>query len=286
MLFGVVLAVVGALAFGINVVLFKVAFRAGATPVSLLSMRFSIAAAFLLGFHALTHDMKISSRMLVQLVLMGIFGALTGPLLYAYAVNFAPVSVVSPLFFTYPLWAGLIAIVSRLTPLRSELLLALGLGFAGVVLLFSLPRGFFVGSLFALAAGFATALYFLWAQVLIRSVRPATGAVFATASGAILFLSVTAATREWIPVDALLPTAAIGFLTAIGYLATFEAIGRIGAVRSAIVQLLEPVTSILLAVAFLAEALTIRMVIGTCLVLSTLPLIARAKVPVANAPPG
>lgn len=285
---GTGLAAVGAVAFGTNIVLFKVAFRAGATPVSLLTTRLVIAAGILFGYHALTrHTMKIASTRLVQLLLLGAFGFLTGPLLYALAVDLAPVSVVAPLFFTYPLWASLLAVSADLTQLRSELLLSLVLGLAGVALLFSLPRESLIGSFLALSAGFAAALYVVFVQVAIQSVRPSSVAAFTTGAGAILFIGVSAVARDWIPTSALVPAALVGLLTAVGYLATFEAIGRIGAAHSAIVQLVEPVISILLAVAFLTERLTIQIVVATCLILSNLPLIARSEVAGRNlAPPG
>lgn len=277
-LLGIALASFGAIAFGLNIFLFKVAFNAGATPLTLLATRLAIATLAMVLYHRLTRQsFTVPRRTLTLMLLLGTVGFATGPLLFAMAVDISPVSVVAPLFFSYPLWTSILAATLRITPLRKELVAALILGMTGILLLFSLPHGRLSGSLLALTAGFTTALYFLWAQVLIRNTRPAVGATITTGGGAVLFILVGAFQGEWISLSALAPTILVGALTAVGYLATFEAIAKIGAAHSAVVQLLEPVTSILLAAVFLSEELTLRAISGAILVLSTLPLLARLQ---------
>lgn len=275
-LVGIALAIIAAVSFGVNIVLYKTAFNAGATPLTLLATRLLVATLAMLAYHPLRkYSLRVSHSHLVLMLSIGGIGFTVGPLLFAMAVDVSRVSVVAPLFFTYPLWTSLVAASLRMTPLRLELIVALLLGMTGVLLLFSIPQGNMSGLFLALAAGFTMAMYFLFAQVLVRSIRPSVGATFTTAGGAILFVMIGMIQGKWVAIEALPWVVAVGLLTALGYLATFEAIARIGAAHSAVVQLLEPVTSVVLAYLFLGERLSFRMVFGAALVLCTVPLVSR-----------
>ncbi len=272
---GIAFAAIAAVAFGSNVVLYKFAFDHGARPLSLLTARLVVASVLLTIYEfTIKRELRTSRRTVMKLLGLGVVGFVTGPLLFANALDISPVSVVAPLFFTYPLWTSLLAVAFRMTPFRAKLLLGILTGMAGVLLLFSLPQGEFSGSMLALAAGFTTALYFLWAQVLIRGVPPAVGATLTLVGGAMVMLVISGVTGVWIPARAFPAMGVIGLLTAIGYFLTFESIARIGAAHSSLVQLVEPVTSILLAALFLGEVLTVRIAIGSGLVLSTLVVLA------------
>lgn len=210
-------------------------------------------------------------------MLLGGLGYASEATLFFLALDRSPASVVSLVFYSYPLWTGLMAFATRLEPFRWRLLVAFIIGFSGIALIFSLPEGGLVGPLLALAAAVAVAIFFVVAQVAMRN-ADANAAALWTAIGAMLALTLGCfVLGQGLPLAALPGAAGLGLATAVAFTAMYAAIARIGSSRAAVAALLEPITTVLLAALFLAEALTWRVAIGTALVAVALPLVATSQ---------
>lgn len=222
-------------------------------------------------------SLKIEPRRAVRLMLLGGLGYASEATLFFLALDRSPASVVSLVFYSYPLWTGLMAFATRLEPFRWRLLVAFIIGFSGIALIFSLPEGGLVGPLLALAAAVAVAIFFVVAQVAMRN-ADANAAALWTAIGAMLALTLGCfVLGQGLPLAALPGAAGLGLATAVAFTAMYAAIARIGSSRAAVAALLEPITTVLLAALFLAEALTWRVAIGTALVAVALPLVATSQ---------
>lgn len=275
---GMALAAVSSIAFGTLAVIAKLTYRVGAQPVALLAARFAFAAVLLAGAHAaMGRSLKIEPKRAVKLMMLGGLGYASEAALFFLALNRAPASVVSLIFYSYPLWTGLMAFATRLEPFRWRLLAAFSIGFSGVAIIFSLPEGSLAGPLLALSAAIAVAIFFVVAQIVIRDADTNAAALW-TATGAMIALTVGCfVLGQGLPLAALPGAAGLGLATAVAFTAMYAAISRLGSSRAATAALLEPITTVLLAAIFLAEALTWRVALGTALVAVALPLVATSK---------
>lgn len=275
---GMALAALSSIAFGTLAVIAKLTYRVGAQPVALLAARFAFAAVLLAGAHVtMGRSLKIEPKRAAKLMMLGGVGYASEAALFFLALNRAPASVVSLIFYSYPLWTGLLAFATRLEPFRWRLLAAFSIGFSGVAIIFSLPQGSLAGPLLALSAAVAVAIFFVVAQVVIRDADTNAAALW-TAIGAMIALTTGCfILGQGLPLAALPGAAGLGLATAVAFTAMYAAISRLGSSRAATAALLEPITTVLLAATFLAEALTWRVALGTALVAVALPLVATAQ---------
>jgi drug/metabolite transporter (DMT)-like permease len=275
---GIALAALSSVAFGTLAVIAKLTYRVGAQPVALLAARFAFAAVLLSLAHlTMGRSLKIAPKRAIRLMLLGGLGYASEAALFFLALDRSPASVVSLIFYSYPLWTGLMAFATRLEPFRWRLLAAFVIGFSGVAMIFSLPAGGLAGPLLALAAAVAVAVFYVVAQVVIRDADTNAAALW-TATGAMLALTLSCLILgQGLPAAALPGAAGLGVATAVAFTAMYAAIARIGSSRATIAALLEPITTVLLAALFLAEALTWRVALGTALVAVALPLVATSQ---------
>ena len=270
-----VLAVLAAIAFGTLAISAKFAYRAGADPIPLLAVRFALAALMLFGYHvARRRSLRLERKALLRTTLGG--GLLYGleATLFFAALQRAPASVVGLVFYSYPIWVTIIGFATGLEAFRWKLVGALALGGTGVALVFSLPQTSLVGPLFALGAALAVAVYMIFMQVLLRDVAASVAAMWTSAGAAVVLGLASLILRKGLPLEALIPALALAVASGFAFLTLYEAIARIGSARSSIAAMLEPVTTLLLAAAFLSEELTGRIVIGAVLIVSVLPVLA------------
>ena len=287
---GILLAVGAAIAFGTLAISAKYAYRAGASPVPLLAARFACAtallAALLAGRSKTRRAGTTTRRQIVRLLLLGAFGYGFEALLFFAALENAPAGVVGLVFYSYPLWTSLIGFATRLEPFRVQLLVALGLGSAGVALVFSLPETGLKGPALALGAAVAVAIYLIAIQVTTEGVAPASSALWTSAGAALALATLTLATSQSLPAGALVPAVALGLASAVAFVMLYAAIARLGSSRAAIATMLEPVTTVLLGWLFLDEVITLRILLGAALVVSALPVLAlTAREPAVESPP-
>lgn len=273
------------MAFGTLAIFAKEAYEAQAEPVPLLALRFIVTSLILVGYQLLRRGPILVGRdKVIRLLLLGAFGYAVESSLFFLALERAPASVVGLVFYSYPLWTTLIAISLRLEKFEKRLLIALALGTTGVASIFSLTGAPLAGPLFALGAAVMVALFYIGAQVLTKD-TPSSAAATLTAVGAALAMSLVYLIRGGeLPSGAVGPGIGLGVATAFAFIATYAAIARIGSSRTAIANMMELVTTIVLAMIFLNEQPTLRVLVGALLVLSAIPILAIGKKDAIPAP--
>ncbi|HEU4481200.1 MAG TPA: EamA family transporter, partial [Actinomycetota bacterium] len=102
----------------------------------------------------------------------------------------------------------------------------------------------------------------------------AAGATWTAAGAATSLTLISVATGRDFPMDALPAALALGAVTSVAFTTLFAAIALIGSSRAAIAAMLEPVVTVLLAAAFLDEAITARIAVGAAFVIASLPVLA------------
>jgi drug/metabolite transporter (DMT)-like permease len=274
---GIALAASSAVVFGTISIFAKLGYEAGASALSLLASRFAIATVLLSLFHLGTRrPIAIGRRNIVRLLLIGGLGYGTEAALFFIALEHAPAGVVGLIFYSFPMWTNLLGIVTGLERFSPRVLVALLLATIGVASIFSVSESGIVGPLLALAAAVAVAIYLLLAQIVMRDIPPSSSALW-TGAGAAVTVGIAAVASGWnLPAEALPEAGALGFASAFAFVLLYGAIALIGSARASIANMVEPLTTVLLAWLVLGEEISIRIAIGAAFVVSALPILATA----------
>lgn len=284
---GTVLCLLSGACFGALGIFGKLAYSAGVTPAQLLLFRFAIAAVVLaaaLGARPGLRRMPAGPRpaggrstgAAVALALaLGAVGYAMQSTLYFTALKRMDASLLSLIFYTYPVLVTVGAVLLRRTRLTRARVTALAVASLGTVLvLLGAASGSLdlVGALLGVGTAVTYTGYILVAETVVGRLPPVvlttlvlTGAsvslgLRAWVTGA-LTLEFTAGGWLWLVCIALIST-----VTAI--LAFFAGLKRAGASNAAILSTLEPVVTTTLAALTLHEFLTPVQLVGGLLVLS------------------
>lgn len=277
-LIGIGLAIAGAVAFGTLAILAKQAYRAQADPVPLLTLRFVATALILVSYQLVRKaPLWLGRDRVVRLMLLGAFGYAVEASLFFLALDRAPASVVGLVFYSYPMWTTLIAIALKLERFDRRLLIALALGTTGVASIFSLSGTPLAGPLLALAAAVMVALFYIAAQVLAAGVAPSAAATWTAVGAAVAMAGVYLLIGGRLPDASVVPGIGLAVATSFAFIATYAAIARIGSSRTAVANMMELVTTIVLAMIFLNERPALRVLLGSVLVLGAIPILATGK---------
>jgi drug/metabolite transporter (DMT)-like permease len=255
------------------VVLFGKEVQAGNLPFVMLAFRFGGQSLLLFGALALLRRpmLPVPGERLA-LAVAGTVGYGSEAALYFSALNHGSVAAVTLLFYTYPVWVMLTTIVlDRKAPHRT-LWVALGLAILGsamVILGSGTAQIEGLGILLALCTSLAYTSYLVGTDRHVKATDPLTAAtwlglgaclaniVYAFAFGATTLPSAD----DWWRIAAMAVFSAGAFA---GMLAGLQ---LVGAVRNAIIGVLEPLTVAVLAYVFLDEPVTVAVAIGGALIL-------------------
>ena len=275
---GIGLAVGSGVSFGTLAIVAKLAYDEGASPLPLLAARFALATLLIVIFCLATgRRLWPGRRGAVKLLLLGGFGYGFEASLFFLALEHAPAGVVGLIFYSFPIWTNIIGIATGLEPPSLRVLIALVVGTAGVASIFAVSGVGLLGPLLALAAALVVAVYLILSQIVLRKQDAPTTALW-TSGGAAITVGIAAlVVRDAFPAEAVPHASALALASAVAFLLLYAAIKRIGSARSAIANMVEPITTVLLAALILAEELTLRIGIGALLVISALPILVSAE---------
>jgi len=269
---GVASVAIGATILGSAAIFARLAYDGGADTVTLLAIRFTVmatvmfAAARVLGF-----PLRLPRRLWPGVAAVGVvFGLST----YGYigAVAYIPVSLSVPIIYTYPLIVAAIARVVNDEPFGAVKWLAVLVAFAGVAVMLGVSfdgldgRGVALAFLGAVAFALAT----LGGARLMREIPVPVLIAYMSAIAAGGFVAAGIAAGGFVPPETPLGWVGAAGVTAaflFGFLGFFIAVRVIGETRSAVISNLEPVASVLGAIAILGETLTPAVAVGALMVL-------------------
>lgn len=284
---GVLLVALSAAAFGSTPILGKVAISAGVNIESLLAFRLSLASIlFWVFILARKENQGARIQDLPRLFLMAGLGFGFTALSFFTALLHIPASLTQMIFYSsYPALATLLSIwfLQESLGLRKILALFLVIG-GGVLMIWSTWRqGYLLWCLLPLGSGMAYSLYIvLGAKVLSRH-PPRVVSLWVITFGALQFLVYGWAmgrlrfhlsAKIWILIAAMAILCTV--VSVFSFLAGLE---RIGASQAAIISTLEPVVTLLLAMAFLSERLSFQQLVGAGTILGGIILLqARERI--------
>lgn len=273
---GIILAVAGAVAFGAMPLFVKIAYENGTNSVSVVFLRFTIAASMLLIYFLLAKvDFRISGRQLRKAAFLGIVGYTgTGITLFA-SYQYIPVGIAMALHFVYPSIVAMLARIIYKEKLSLLKIIALAISAVGIYFLLDIKefRLNLMGAVLALASGLFFAVNALeLGRGETRNVDNTVLTFYLCVFAAVGALGYGLLTKDmqlnmgregWLVIGTL---SLVCTVFAIG--AFSMAVRLIGSTQTAILNTFEPVTSIVLGAVLLREPLSWGVILGSVLIIA------------------
>jgi drug/metabolite transporter (DMT)-like permease len=277
---GMVLIVVSAAAFGTLAIIGRYAYAAGLDVLTLLFLRFSLSAVVMVILLAARRERLPRGTTLIQLVAMGAIGYVGQAFSYFTAVKYASAGLVALLLYLYPVFVMILSAVFLGESITRWKVAALGLALAGLAFTVGPAGGQWLGVMWALLASVIYSLYIMVANRVVKegSAIQSSTVILAAAgvvSGALMVgtgphLPTTGA--GWAAVGAIVVVATV--IPIVTFLAGLE---RIGPTNAAMLSVLEPLVTVLLAALLLGETLRPMTLLGGGLILAAVLLLARSE---------
>src|SRR5512140_3090637 len=131
---GAILIILSAAAFATLPILARFAYAEGVDVLSLMSLRFSLAALVLLAWLAIRREPLPRGGTLARLVGMGAIGYVGQAFAYLTALQYASPGLVALLLYLYPVFVAILSAVWLREKITAFKFLALGMVLAGVAL--------------------------------------------------------------------------------------------------------------------------------------------------------
>jgi len=275
---GFALVALSAASFGIMPIFARFAYADGAGTTTMLFLRFSIGGLFLLGVMKLRRIAFPRGRQLLGFALMGAVGYTGQSFCYFTALKYASAGLVALMLYVYPALVTLLSVLFLHQRLSGRTVAALALALAGTALIVGLgSSGQARGVLLGLGAAGIYAVYIICGSRLIGPgmAIPSSGVIMLAA--ALMFGGFSAAGGLQLPHSAfgIAAIAAIALISTVVALVTFFAgMERVGPTNASMISTIEPVVTVTAAAVFLGEPIRLLNVVGGCLILGSLAILA------------
>jgi drug/metabolite transporter (DMT)-like permease len=231
---GVLLIIISAASFGTLPIFTRLAYRAGAEPITLLALRFALASIVMVAIIAARKIPFPRGRTLLGLVLMGAIGYVGQSLAYFTALTMASAALVALLLYLYPALVTLLSAIFLKEHLTLAKISALAFALVGTALTVEPTGG---GRLLGVVLAIASAV--------IYSIYILAGS------------RITAHTNAIALVSTVLPIVTF-----------FAGLERLGPTRASTLSTFEPIVSVVLATLVLGETISPLQVLGGALILA------------------
>jgi drug/metabolite transporter (DMT)-like permease len=276
-----VLILIAACFYGVSPILAKAAYGYGVTPLVLLTWRVTIGGTMFWTAALATRQLTpITPRLAGTLLLLGTTLAPFQVAAYFYALSLLPASTASVIVNTSPVhvaWMERLILGEHLVPAD---LVILAVIVAGAVLVAgATPQAEHSAGIPVLgAATLASALYLVIQRRLVRDVHPLVVLVFIQTGSAAVYWTAAAATGQigTMPsAPAAIAIAGSAVLSSVASLLALIALRSLTATRTAMLGMLEPVVTVVLSVALLADHMTPARLAGVVTVLGGIAVFYR-----------
>jgi drug/metabolite transporter (DMT)-like permease len=259
--------------------------QAGAKPFPMLAMRFAGQSLLLFAVLVLLRKPLVPAEgERVPLAIAGIVGYGSEAALYFSALNHGKAGAVTLLFYLYPVWVMLAAIALDGRAPAALLFVALALALGGSAIVIVAGGTIEVqplGIALAIATSVAYASYLTFTDRTVKRTDPIVAAAWIGAGAALANVMFSFAfDAERTPTASSWPSlVAMALFSAGAFAAMLGGLQLVGAVRNAIIGVMEPLTVALLAALFLDEPIAIATAIGGVLILGAAVLATVARPP-------
>ena len=282
---GTILILLSAACFGTTLIFTQRALNAGATLPAILAYRYVLGALLLLGVAGGLGPVLAIRERRWRLLFVGGAAQAAIAALSVSALKFISAPSVAFLFYTYPTWVAVLAVVRRTEKVDARNAAALVLSLAGIVTIVGNPLAAQLdprGIALALAAAVIYAALIPWLGAMQDGLKPAAALTWIACGAAICFVVGALALQT----PLLPPTAALlingGALalipTAIAFTVFLKGLAELGPVRASIVSTVEPFWVALLAGVVLGQQVGLRTWIGGAMIAAAMIVLQRTPV--------
>lgn len=275
-LLGIALVILSAAAFGALPILGRYAYADGMDALTILFLRFTLAAAVMALWLAIRRERLPRGPVLWRLVGMGALGYIGQSFAFFTALRYASAGLVSLLLYLYPVFVALLAVLLLHEPFTRIKGSALTIAVIGVALTAGPLQGQTLGIALAITAAAIYSVYIIIGADVLRQTSSlhSSAVIFAAAglsAGGLMLINgpqFPSTTRGWSAIFAIVLVATL--IAVVTFLAGLQ---RIGPTSAAMLSTLEPVITVLLASWLLHETLSATSLLGGGLILAAVLLL-------------
>ncbi len=276
-----ILAILGAsILYGIVPTISTALLQSGMDSQSIVIYRFSISSiASLLICLCFKISLKVSKKQFVELLLFGIFGYGMTAMFLSLSYNLLPGGLAQMVHFSYPLFVIIIMVIMFKEKLTMATALSVILIVAGLFLLADIKSGFStIGLIYATLSGLTYGVYVVSNKKSSFSNLNSFTALFYIMTFSTVFFLLTnkinvmpnALASNQIVYILLLAL----FCTVMALSLLIVGIKLLGATKASVLNMVEPVVSILAGFAIFSEELTLQSIIGSFLIVLSVTIMA------------
>ncbi len=276
--FGLVLIIISAASFGVMPIFARLAYNAGAEPITVLFLRFTIAAVVMNLIMVLGRTAYPRGLILLELILLGAICYVGESLAYFLALKMTSAGLVALLLYIYPALVTALSAIFLKEHLTRIKFVALFLALSGTALTLRISGGgSLLGVLLGIAAAVDYAIYILLGSRIVRRSGPigSTTVIITSTAGvyagivAIRGMTYPTTSTGWIAIIAI---ALIS--TVLAFVTFFAGLKRIGPTSASTLSTFEPIVAVVLAAIVLGETISPYQVFGGRLILAAVVLLA------------
>ena len=285
-LIGVFLVTLYAVLVATNPIFARISYDAGANPVTFLFIRFLIASPVMFMIMKARGFPIPRGKLLVSLILIGGIG--TGAILcFFMAIRLAPVNLIIIVFYMFPTIVTLLSAVFLKQPITGFKIAALLMTIVGILLAIGMDSGGYVlGIILAIITAIFHSLYLIFGSLSIKRAGPFSATTVIILPSVVIFGIVVGIQGPQWPMNisgwmAIIASALIS--TILARIAFYEGFRRIDIANAAIISTFEVVVTVTLAIIILGETITLPKILGACLVISAVIILAKNEYETAQA---
>ncbi len=280
-LIGVLLVALSAALFGTNSIFARLAYDAGANPVTFLFVRYLIASPVMLVIMIARGYAIPRGNLLVSLAMIGGVGLAGTTLCFYTAIHLAPVNLVIVIAYMYPTIVTLLSALLLRQPITGYKIVALLMTVVGILFTIGMDSsGYVLGIILAVSTAVFYSFYLIFGSLSIQKAGSfSASTVIILACTVIYGIVLGFKDPQWpITISGWLSIVASALLsTVLGLISFFEGLKRIDTANAAIISTFEVVVTVVLAIIVLGEMLTWPKIFGGCLVIFAVTILARSE---------
>jgi drug/metabolite transporter (DMT)-like permease len=285
---GVIFALLAAVGFSAKAILVKLAYRDHVDAITLLALRMAFSVPFFIGvaiWSKMRHAAPLGTQDKLLVLALGLVGYYLSSLLDFLGLQYITAGLERLILFLYPTLTVILTALVYRRPIGGKVLVAMGLSYAGIALVFFHAAGVreggsvVLGGFLVFLSTLSYSTYLVGAGHAIARIGAARFTAYAMVVACAASLLQFAVTR---PISALdLPLPVYGFSIAMALFSTVlpvfllsYAIRRIGSGSASLIGSIGPVSTIGMAYVFLGEQLSLLKIIGSALVLAGVMIVS------------
>jgi drug/metabolite transporter (DMT)-like permease len=279
---GIALTLISGLAFSILPIFNRLATAAGANLVTVLGLRFSIAAVVVWLLLLRRPRVAMPRPRAIGLMLMGALYVLQSSCFFISSIRI-PVAVTSILLYLYPAFVTVLAWAFLKEKLSARQAVSLALALGGCVLTLGAPQvgGDWVGIGFGVLSAVLYSIYIVLGARLQVGIPALTASGYIMASAGAIFLLFGGATGQFnfaLDLQAWLSILGLALVcTVVAVMLFLAGIKYVGPSQASIISTVEPVGTALLGALLLSEGLGLLQILGGALVIAAVVLLSTRR---------